>query len=94
MVGAPFPAGELAAAAEQYEEQIDEFLARDDDLARYVQRLELMGDDESDGDDDEVDDVVISDVAGSDLDGPERMEANAERMMEDIERFLRDQGNG
>jgi predicted ATP-grasp superfamily ATP-dependent carboligase len=92
MVGAPFPAGGLTAAVEQYEEQIDEFLARDDDLARYVQRLELMGDDDSDEDDDDVDEVIIRD-AGSDAEGNERMEANAERMMEDIERFLRDQGN-
>ena len=44
LIGVSVEADELEEAARSYEEQIDEFLARDDDLARYVQRLELMGD--------------------------------------------------
>jgi hypothetical protein len=78
-------------AVAEYAAQIDLSLAGDDDLAGYVRRLELMADDEDDEDDDDEDDdgqAVISDQPGLGLDPG----ADAGQMVEDIERFLRDQG--
>ncbi len=86
VVGAPFPGGELLGAVSVYEEQIEGFLAQDDDLARYVERLEVMGD-EDDEDEDQDAEAAEDEAATADPD------ASAERMLEDIERFLRDQGN-
>jgi predicted ATP-grasp superfamily ATP-dependent carboligase len=91
VVGAAFPRLGLSMAVAEYEAQIDRYLADDDDLAGYVRRLELMADDEDDEDDDDEDDdgqAVISDQPGLGLDPG----ADAGQMVEDIERFLRDQG--
>ena len=69
----------LATAVAEYEASIDGYLEQDEDLAAYVRRLERDGDDL---DDDEVADEVTLDP-----------ETDAEQMVEDIERFLRDQGS-
>jgi predicted ATP-grasp superfamily ATP-dependent carboligase len=82
VVGAPFPSGRLTATVAEYEEQIDRYLEQDDELAAYVRRLDLMGDDES-GDEDAEDDDTPAEIDA---------DVSAQRMMEDIERFLRDQG--
>ena len=84
MVGTPCPGHALAAAVAEYEASIDGYLEQDEDLAAYVRRLERDGDDLEDGDltDDGVDDEAALDP-----------ETNAEQMVEDIERFLRDQGS-
>jgi predicted ATP-grasp superfamily ATP-dependent carboligase len=81
VLGTPCPSRELAMAVTEYEAQIDGYLAEDDDLAGYVRRLELMGDEEEDDDEPVVE-----------LQGGLDPEADAEQMVEDIERFLRDQG--
>ncbi len=84
VVGTPCPGHTLAAAVAEYEASIDSYLEQDDDLAAYVRRLERDGEDL--GDDDITDDGVSDEAA---LDP----ETNAEQMVEDIERFLRDQGS-
>ena len=50
VAGAEFPGAALADAVSEYEAQIDAYLDQDDDLASYVQRLELMGDEDEDED--------------------------------------------
>jgi predicted ATP-grasp superfamily ATP-dependent carboligase len=83
VVGSPFPGGELVVAAEEYDSQIDRFVAQDSDLARYVEGLDADNDDEDDEDDDTT---GLADEAAADP------EASTEQMLADIERFLRDQG--
>jgi predicted ATP-grasp superfamily ATP-dependent carboligase len=80
VVGTPCPGHALATAVAEYEASIDGYLEQDEDLAAYVRRLERDGDDLDD--DDEVADEVTLDP-----------ETDAEQMVEDIERFLRDQGS-
>jgi predicted ATP-grasp superfamily ATP-dependent carboligase len=84
VVGTPCPGHALAAAVTEYEASIDSYLEQDDDLAAYVRRLERDGDDLGDGD---ITDDGLSEEAALDP------ETNAEQMVEDIERFLRDQGS-
>jgi predicted ATP-grasp superfamily ATP-dependent carboligase len=83
VVGAPFPRGRLTATVTEYEEQIDRYLEQDDELAAYVSRLDLMGGE--DGEEDEDEDTS----AGAEIDA----DVSAQRMMEDIERYLRDHGD-
>jgi proteasome assembly chaperone (PAC2) family protein len=82
LVGTPCPGGPLERAVAEYESQIDGYLDQDEDLAGYVRRLELMGDDDEDDDDDETPTDQGALDPGADTD----------QMLEDIERFLRDQG--
>jgi len=84
LVGTPCPGGPLERAVAEYESQIDGYLDQDEDLAGYVRRLELMGDDDED-DEDEDDDTPADE-------GVLDPGADTEQMLEDIERFLRDQG--
>ena len=83
LVGTPCPGGPLERAVTEYESQIDGYLDQDEDLAGYVRRLELMGDDDEDEDED---DETPTDQGALDPG------ADTEQMLEDIERFLRDQG--
>ena len=85
LVGTPCPSSPLDDAGAEYEAQIDSYLEEDEDLAGYVRRLELMG---GDADDDAEDDSDDETAAGQPLDPS----ADTERMLQDIERFLRDQG--
>jgi len=78
VVGTPCPGHALATAVAEYETSIDGYLEQDEDLAAYACRLERDGDDL---DDDEVAEEATLDP-----------ETDAEQMVEDIERFLRDQG--
>jgi proteasome assembly chaperone (PAC2) family protein len=77
IVGTPAAPGALDAAVAEYETEVAELVASDDDLAGYVSRLETYSDD--DDDEDEATDVVAE-------------ETTVERFVEDVERFLRDQG--
>jgi hypothetical protein len=79
IVGAPVAMRALEGAVPDYEDEVAELVAGDDDLAGYVGRLEAMSDDE---DDDEVDEP-------QDRSAPD---ATVEQFVEDVERFLRDQG--
>jgi proteasome assembly chaperone (PAC2) family protein len=78
----------LAIAARQYEAEVDELVAGDDDLRSYVSRLEhsfdLGGfDDGEDDDDDEQEDAepMLAD---------EEVAPAAEQLVDELERFLRD----
>lgn len=74
----------LKVAAEAYEREVDALVSDDDETVSYVQRLELRHD-LGDGDDE----PALDDV------GP--VEANPEqvaRLTEEIERFLREHGDG
>ena len=74
----------LARAVAEYEAQIDGYLDQDEELAGYVRRLELMGDDRRGR--------RRRPTTPSKDEGALDPEADAEQMVEDIERFLRDQG--
>ncbi len=84
VVGTPCPGHALATAVQEYEASIDGYLEQDEDLAAYVRRLEADGDGLEDDDDA---DEATEDEVGLDP------ETDAEQMVEDIERFLRDQGS-
>jgi predicted ATP-grasp superfamily ATP-dependent carboligase len=78
-VGTPAGPGELADAGAQYERDVDELVASDDDLSGYVRRIEdYAGEDDDEG-------TAPAPAAQEDP-------ASAARLVEDIERFLRDQG--
>jgi proteasome assembly chaperone (PAC2) family protein len=77
IVGAPASVRTLETAVPEYEEEVAELVASDDDLAGYVQRLEAFGDD------DDEDDAEAETAAP---------DSTVERFVEDVERFLRDQG--
>jgi proteasome assembly chaperone (PAC2) family protein len=83
LIGTPVKGGALAASVTAYEEEIDELIGSDDDLLGYVRRLELLHDGDVDEDDEDEDD--------DDVDVDEVGETTTERLVEDIERFLRDQ---
>jgi predicted ATP-grasp superfamily ATP-dependent carboligase len=85
VMGTPCPGDALATAVAEYEASIDGYLEQNEDLAAYVRRLERAGDDLADDDVDNSDDS--DDRAALDP------ETDAEQMVEDIERFLRDQGS-
>jgi predicted ATP-grasp superfamily ATP-dependent carboligase len=78
LIGVPFVSGLLGQAVVDYERHVERLVAADPDLVEYVRRLEAMGDDEDDDDEDDAEDTAA--------------ELSAEGLMDDIERFLRDQG--
>jgi proteasome assembly chaperone (PAC2) family protein len=78
LIGTPTPRSDLSTGVDEYLERVDALVAADDDLAGYVRRLELLHEDDDDEDDDE----------GAEL-GPEQ----GEQLVEEVERFLRDQGD-
>jgi hypothetical protein len=84
LLGTPVAAGALGDAIAGYEDEVDEQIAADDDLQGYVQRLELLhdGGDDEDDDDDEDDESPE----------PAAAEPSVERLVEEVERFLRDHG--
>lgn len=94
MIGTPPPVGSLRADADRYDERVTAFVADDDDLIGYVDRLESMSDDELyDDEDDAVGGELVDDVeADDDLEGQELMAAlDSEELMLEVEKFLRDQ---
>jgi predicted ATP-grasp superfamily ATP-dependent carboligase len=78
IVGAPVSMRALEGAVAEYEDEVAELVAADDDLAGYVGRLETMTDDEDDDEEEEEDQPAP--------------DATVEQFVEDVERFLRDQG--
>jgi hypothetical protein len=106
VLGAPAPLRSLLAEIEEYEERVDQVVNDDEDLASYVRRLESIADaglDPEDYDDDldasaesdDDDDDDTDDTVGGELgDAPERPidAAEGDRLIEEVERFLRDQG--
>jgi proteasome assembly chaperone (PAC2) family protein len=90
MIGMPLDTSNLELASADYEHDVQTNLDEDDDLAGYVRRLEAVHDsgitDDDDEDDEEPDesDPGLADAAGA--------PGSADRLVEEVERFLRDQG--
>jgi predicted ATP-grasp superfamily ATP-dependent carboligase len=80
IVGAPVSMRALEGAVADYEDEVAELVAADDDLAGYVRRLETMTDVEDDDEEEE------------DEEDQPAPDATVEQFVEDVERFLRDQG--
>jgi predicted ATP-grasp superfamily ATP-dependent carboligase len=78
LIGAPFVGGLLGQAVVDYERHVERLVAADEDLVEYVRRLEAMDDEED---------------VETDSDGDDDAELSAEGLVDDIERFLRDQEN-
>jgi predicted ATP-grasp superfamily ATP-dependent carboligase len=78
VVGAPVSMRALESAVGDYEDEVAELVAADDDLAGYVGRLESFSDDDEDDEEEEVERSAP--------------DATVEQFVEDVERFLRDQG--
>ena len=77
-VGTTVDVGDLEASVAEYEQEIDEYVERDEDLQSYVERLERMTED-----DDEDDAPAV--------DQPEE-HGSVDRLVAEVEQFLRDQG--
>ena len=77
MLGTPAPIAGLAGAATEYDARVAAAVGDDDDLAEYLDRLEQMADAaaEDDTDDDEPGDAPV----------------DPDALVEEVERFLRDQ---
>lgn len=98
MVGTPAPIGRLRIESDEYDQRVTTFVADDSDLIGYVARLENLSDsgelddyDQDDELDDEDDDEDDDDTVGGELAAEE---VDSEELMAEVERFLRDQGNG
>ena len=107
IIGTPSPSARLLAEANDYDARVSAFVNDDNDLVGYVARLESMADngeldddfddfdgedDDDDADDDDDDDDADDDSVGGAL-GPDA-EVNSEKLMAEVERFLREQEGG
>lgn len=96
IIGTTMPTARLFSQVHDYEVRVNAIVAEDSDLGGYVRRLESMSDagieDFSLEDDDDLDDDEDDDIVGGELnaDLPEHVDAGA--LMDEVERFLRDQG--
>ncbi len=75
MIGTPAPVSQLAAGAAEYDERVAALIGDDEDMVEYLSRLEQMNDETEASDDD------LRTAAPIDPDG----------LMDEVERFLRDQ---
>jgi len=78
---------------ERYEEQVNSLVSDDEDLAAYVERLETMSDNGMSLDD-EVDDGQLQFDFAIDSDVETAEEPDASTLMDEVEQFLREQGEG
>lgn len=80
IIGTPAPIGALHNAIVSYEERVDDLVAEDEDLSAYVERLDSMGDNVFDDDNDEQQPSLFDteDDDGSSL-------------VDEVEQFLREQ---
>ncbi|MFM7044308.1 MAG: PAC2 family protein [Ilumatobacteraceae bacterium] len=94
MIGTPPPVGSLRADADRYDERVTAFVADDDDLIGYVDRLESMSDDELYDDEDEDDAVggeLVDDAEAAAAAAEAIAALDSEELMLEVEKFLRDQ---
>jgi len=100
IIGTPAPVGHMMPRVEAYEQQLETMLDDDDDLRSYVNRLESMSDagitvEDDDNDSDFEDENQLQfDFAtdtGDDAVSISDVDTNADMLMEEVERFLRDQ---
>jgi hypothetical protein len=78
---------------ERYEDQVNSLVNDDEDLAAYVERLETMSDNGMSLDD-EVDDGQLQFDFATDSDDESAEEPDASTLMDEVEQFLREQGDG
>jgi CHASE3 domain sensor protein len=78
---------------ERYEEQVNSLVSDDEDLAAYVERLETMSDNGMSLDD-EVDDGQLQFDFAMDSEDESAEEPDASTLMDEVEQFLREQGEG
>lgn len=90
IIGTPAPVATVMNLIERYEEQVNTLVSDDDDLVAYVERLETMSDNGMNLDDEVDDDQLQFDFAADKMDD----EAGAATLMDEVEQFLRDQGEG
>jgi len=90
IIGTPAPVAAVLNLIERYEEQVNTLVSDDEDLAAYVERLETMSDNGISLDDEVDDDQLQFDFATEPLDET----AESANLMDEVEQFLRDQGDG
>jgi hypothetical protein len=78
---------------ERYEDQVNSLVNDDEDLAAYVERLETMSDNGMSLDD-EVDDGQLQFDFATESDDDSSEEPDASTLMDEVEQFLREQGEG
>ncbi|MEK7292996.1 MAG: PAC2 family protein [Actinomycetota bacterium] len=90
IIGTPAPVATVMNLIERYEEQVNSLVSDDEDLAAYVDRLETMSDNGLNLNDEIDDDQLQFDFATDKSDN----ESDAATLMDEVEQFLRDQGEG
>ncbi|MFM7963971.1 MAG: hypothetical protein ACKPBF_08415, partial [Actinomycetota bacterium] len=87
MIGTPAPVGAVMHLIERYEEQVNTLVNEDDDLVEYVERLESATDSG----------MILSDEVNDDqlqLDfGGDTSDEDAAELVDEVERFLREQNS-
>ena len=91
IIGTPAPVASVMNLIERYEEQVNSLVDDDEDLAAYVERLETMSDSGMSLDD-EVDDGQLQFDFASDSGDDAADEPDASTLMDEVEQFLREQG--
>ena len=89
IIGTPAPIATIMNLIDRYEEQVNSLVSDDEDLAAYVERLETMSDNGMSLND-EIDDHQLQFDFATDKDD----ESDAATLMDEVEQFLRDQGEG
>lgn len=90
IIGTPAPVAAVMNLIERYEEQVNSLVSDDEDLTAYVERLETMSDNGMNLNDEVDDDQLQFDFATDKGDD----ESDAATLMDEVEQFLRDQGEG
>jgi len=87
MIGTPAPVGAVMHLIERYEEQVNTLVNEDDDLVEYVERLESATDSGMMLSDEVNDDQLQLDFGGDTSD------EDAAELVDEVERFLREQNS-
>ena len=82
IIGVDLPISELDEQSVQYEQQIDSLISQDESLARYLDRLENIDDDDEYEDDESIEDRDV--YMSEDM-------VDSETLVEEVEQFLRSQ---
>ena len=93
IIGTPAPVASVMNLIERYEDQVNSLVNDDEDLAAYVERLETMSDSGMSLDD-EVDDGQLQFDFATDSGDDAADEPDASTLMDEVEQFLREQGEG
>jgi len=89
IIGTPAPVGAVMHLVERYEEQVNSLVSEDDDLVEYVERLETAIDSGMTISDEVNDDQLQLDFSSDDSEP----EPDASGLVDEVERFLREQNS-